>query len=147
MNTSKHAICIIGLGLMGGSIALDAKKSGWRVFGVGSAETLRKARRRRMIDAAFPYAHLEAAVASADLIILCVPIGRILELLPAVLHAAKPGALVTDVGGTKEKIVVLAGRHRRNGVTFIGGHPIAGTEHHGIESAQTGLFRVMPDAT
>jgi len=138
------AVCIIGLGLMGGSIALDAKKAGWRVFGVGRTETLRKARRRRMIDAAFPYEHLAAAVASADLIILCVPIGRILELLPAVLRAAKPGAVVTDVGGTKEKIAALAKRHHRKGVTFIGGHPIAGTEHHGIESAQAGLFRGQP---
>jgi prephenate dehydrogenase len=141
---TRGTLCLIGLGLMGGSIALDAKKSGWRVFGVGRPETLRKARRRRMIDAAFPYEHLEAAVSGADLVILCVPIGRILELLPMVLRSAKPGAIVTDVGGTKEKIVALASRHRRKGVTFIGGHPIAGTEHHGIESAQAGLFRAQP---
>ena len=145
MRTPRQpTVTLIGLGLMGGSIALDVKKSGWRVFGVGRPETLLKARRRRMIDAGFPYAHIDAAVAGADLIILCVPIGRILELLPKVLRAAKPGAVVTDVGGTKEKIVALARRHCPRQVTFIGGHPIAGTEHHGIESAQLGLFRGQP---
>ncbi len=142
----QNRITIIGLGLMGGSLALDVKRSGWRgsVVGVGRPETLRQARRRVMIDEGFPYSRIGAATARADLIILCVPIGRILELLPAVLRAAKPGAVVTDVGGTKQRIVALARRHRRVGVTFVGGHPIAGTEHHGIESAQTELFRGQP---
>ena len=105
---------------------------------------LRTALRRGWIDDGFSYEKLSDAAAQSDLIMLCVPIGRILELLPAVLRRAKTGAIVSDVGGTKVAIDKLARRHQRRGVRFIGGHPIAGSERRGIAAADETLFWGRP---
>ena len=67
---------------------------------------------------------------------LCSPVGHILEILPDVLAAAKSGAVVTDVGSTKEAIIRRAG----NAASFVGGHPMAGSELGGVEAATPLLF-------
>ena len=143
MNSGKPTLCIIGLGLIGGSLARALKARRWRgkIIGVSGAAALRAARRRSWIDAAFSYEKLAAAAAQSDVIILCVPIGRILELLPAVMRCAKVGAVVSDVGGTKLTIAELARRHQRRAVRFVGGHPIAGTARRGLAAADGKLFK------
>ncbi len=146
MKKKSPTLCIIGLGLIGGSLARVLKAKRWRgkIIGVSGAAAQRTARRRGWIDDGFSYENLSDAAAQSDLIMLCVPIGRILELLPEVLRSAKPGAIVSDVGGTKVAIEKLARRHQRAGIRFIGGHPIAGTERRGVAAAEEKLFSGRP---
>ncbi|MFO1462173.1 MAG: prephenate dehydrogenase/arogenate dehydrogenase family protein [bacterium] len=134
-------VAILGLGLIGGSIALDLKrkKLAGTVQGFNRSAASRKiALRRKACDAVF--ADPAAAVADADLVILATPVRSIPVLLQAIAPHLKRGALVTDVGSTKENIVRLAKPIIPKGVTFVGGHPIAGTEQTGMQSALTGLF-------
>jgi prephenate dehydrogenase len=133
-------IAIVGCGLVGGSLALGLKKNGFsgEIVGCDRAEVLEKARRRGAID--IGAAELSEAVANADLIYLATPVVAILDLLPQVAKAARPGALVTDSGSTKVRICRLAKEMLPENVTFLGGHPMAGREVSGIENADADLF-------
>src|SRR4051812_10769158 len=95
-------LSILGVGLLGGSIALAARESitDCRIRGYGHrAETLREAQTAGVIDDA--YADAASAVRGADLIILCTPVGILGNLLRTIAPALSPGAVVTDVGSTK----------------------------------------------
>ncbi len=133
-----QTVAIVGVGLIGGSFALALRQAGFsgRILGVSSARTLEKALRLGVIDEAAP---LESAASQADLIYLAQPICRILEDLPAVDAAAKPGSLITDAGSTKRSIVDRARQTVRRAV-FLGGHPMAGKESRGVSEAEAGLF-------
>jgi len=133
-------IAILGCGLIGGSFALGLKKKGFRgeIVGCDHAEVLDKARQRGAIDRGT--VEVPEAVAEADLIYLATPVVTILDLLPQVATAAKPRALVTDAGSTKVRICRLAHEVMPEGVTFLGGHPMAGRELGGIENADADLF-------
>jgi prephenate dehydrogenase len=132
-------VAIVGVGLIGGSFALALKKAGFagRIIGVSSPATVRKALDRGVIDEA---ADLEPALARAGLVYLSHSISRILELIPLTDALVRPGALITDAGSTKERIVRLALESVRRGV-FLGGHPMAGRESRGVAAADAGLFR------
>ncbi|MCI0365376.1 MAG: prephenate dehydrogenase/arogenate dehydrogenase family protein, partial [Phycisphaerales bacterium] len=93
---SFQRVAIIGCGLIGGSFALALKKRGFsgEIVGCDRAEVLEKARARAAVDSA--ETELARAVENADLIYLATPVVTILDLLPQVAKAAKPGALVTD---------------------------------------------------
>lgn len=135
-------VAVLGLGLIGGSIALDLKKNrlAKRVVGYNrSAASRRSALRRKACDAVF--SDPTKAVAGADLVILATPVRHIPALAKQIAPYLKPGAVVTDVGSTKEKIVVQAGRFLKSGNPFVGGHPIAGTEQSGMAAAVSGLFQ------
>jgi prephenate dehydrogenase len=93
-----------------------------------------------VIDNGFPYEELEAGVSAADLIIICTPIQRIVELLPDIVNSASAGALVTDVGSTKRTIARVAASCARDDVYFLGGHPMAGSEKSGVTAADPFLF-------
>jgi len=130
-------VVIVGLGLIGGSIALELKKKKLadRVVGISrSAQNRKEALRRRAVDEA--YSEVGSFIKKADLVILATPVGQIIPLAKKIISYLKPGALLTDVGSTKEQIV-----RALRGVSFIGGHPIAGTEESGMAAAQLGLFR------
>src|SRR5690606_32106163 len=87
-------------------------------------------------------ASMAEALAESDLIYLAQPILRILEQLPEVARLARPGALVTDAGSTKQAIVERARAvFRGREADFLGGHPMAGKEGRGVEIAEAGLFR------
>ncbi len=138
-------VAIVGLGLIGGSLALAAKRfrPETSVIGVDFPEVLSRALGRGAIDAGVPPERLEAAVAEADLVVLATPILTILKLLDRVVPALKPGAVVTDVGSTKLEICRAAGAAMGGapeGAVFVGGHPLAGSEAQGIEHAQPLLF-------
>ncbi len=120
---------IVGVGRPGGS-QHDAAKAG-------------------LIDEAMD--DLAAAVALADVVILCTPVERIVADLPAVMAAAKPGALVTDVGSTKAAIVRTASTLKSQGPSqgtsqahFVGSHPMAGSEKTGWRHASADLFVNAP---
>jgi prephenate dehydrogenase len=133
-------ISVLGCGLIGGSFALGLKKCGFRgeIVGWDSEEVLPRARGRGAIDRGTTELH--EAVRHADLIYLSTPVTVILELLPAVAAAARPGALLTDTGSTKVRICRLAQQVVPEGVHFLGGHPGAGKEVGGIDNADAGLF-------
>ncbi len=130
-------VAIVGIGLIGGSLgmALKRRRLARRVIGIGrSRERLDLARALGAVDEI--ETDLAAGVEGADVVVLCTTVGHILESLPAVLAAARPGAVVTDVGSTKGMIVARAGGAPR----FVGGHPMAGSEQAGVEAATATLF-------
>lgn len=148
-----NQVAIMGLGLMGGSLglALRSRHPAVKVHGyTRSAARGELARQRGAVDAI--HADAAAAVREADIVVLCAPILSIPDQLRSVMDALKPGALVTDVGSTKAEVQracvdVLAGR----AATFIGSHPIAGSEQQGMEAARADLYDgatvvVTPDA-
>ena len=141
MTSFKH-ITIIGVGLIGGSLGLSIKRKfkTVRIAGISSPATLETALASGVIDQGFGYDQLAGCLKDADLIILCTPISHILKILPDVISKAKPGALITDAGSTKQQIVAMADAHPRNDVYFLGGHPMAGNEGRGVQWADRLLF-------
>lgn len=138
-------LSIIGLGLMGGSLALGAKARGLaRSIAAWSRreETLREALRAGAIDRAAK--DLEGAVAGADLVVVCVPVLALAPLAMRVHELASPGAVITDVGSTKESVVSAMEALGQRGAAFVGGHPIAGTENSGFAAARADLFNAAP---
>jgi prephenate dehydrogenase len=136
-------ITIVGLGLMGGSLALAFRRAGFRgkLVGVSRPESLAEARRLGAIDEGFGYEELAAGAAQADLVILATPIHQILAQLEVLGRAPlAPGALVTDVGSTKREVLAAAERALGARVHFIGGHPMAGSEKRGMAAADPFLF-------
>lgn len=141
-----QTIFIFGLGLIGGSLAAAFKKFGVaaRVFGVDHPSALKKALAANCITTGFPLDEMEPiyrAAAQADLIILAAPIHGILDWLEILVDKVRPGALITDVGSTKEAVVDAANKRLPRGVYFLGGHPMTGSEKSGIENANPLLFK------
>jgi prephenate dehydrogenase len=134
-----QTVAIVGVGLIGGSFGLALKAHGFtgEIVGVSSPASIEAAIQVRAIDRGAPLAE---AVMDADLVYLAQPIGRILSVLRELDAMVKPGALVTDAGSTKHRIVEAAGRHIHR-CAFLGGHPMAGKESRGVASADAGLFR------
>lgn len=133
-----NKVAIIGMGLIGGSIALALKKKKLAkcVVGVSRHEkTLNLAKKNRLI--ALGSTNL-SVIKDADLVIFAAPVEVILKLAPPAAKIIKPGAIVTDVGSTKEKIVAKLERIFPN---FIGAHPMAGSEKRGLSNANGDIFR------
>jgi prephenate dehydrogenase len=135
-------LAILGVGLLGGSFALAAKRAGLVQEIVGyskSPSTIMAAKAAGVIDAGADSA-LHAAT-GADLILLAVPVAAIGPLLKQIALGLAPGALVLDVGSTKADVVVAAqealGRQARQ---FVPCHPIAGGERSGVQYASGSLF-------
>merc|ERR1712173_427591 len=133
----KH-IFIIGVGLIGGSFALDIKKYNPEcvVYGIDKSEShLDKAKALGIIDKKATYEDLS----KADVVIVAIPVDATLEVLPKVLDLVSDEAIVFDVGSTKEDICLKVKNHpkRRN---FLAVHPIAGTEFSGPEAALHNLY-------
>ncbi len=137
---SIHKITICGVGLIGGSLGLALKKAGYggQIVGYGRPATLEKAERLGAIDAGS--ANLAEAVADADVIYLSTPILTILELLGKLRPLVKEEALVTDAGSTKAAICEQAAGLFPGRPWFVGGHPLAGKETTGVDSADADLF-------
>ncbi len=143
MEAEFTRVAIVGTGLIGGSVGLALRAAGFAgtICGCDRPEVLRTAMARGAIDQAVP--DLERAVRPADMVILATPVGATLTLLPQVAKAARPDALVTDTGSTKASICRTAAGvfGGASSGRFVGGHPIAGSEHSGVEHADAGLFR------
>ena len=133
---------IIGLGLIGGSLAAAFKRKGVleNIIGVDSEFVIRKAKEKKLIDKGFEKHKFQEAVKDADLIILATPINQILKHLTLLPQFVKPGVLITDVGSTKRAIVETAGEHLPSNVYFLGGHPMAGSEKTGLDHIDPFLF-------
>jgi prephenate dehydrogenase len=140
MSTSNLAV--IGLGLIGGSLARALRSAG-AAGTISGFDT--DPRQRRMavelgiVDAAPDSA--DAAVAAADLVVLAVPVLHTAGALRACLMGLKPGAVVTDVGSTKQSVLAdVASVCGSVPPWFVAGHPIAGTEKSGVAHALADLF-------
>ena len=133
---------VVGLGLIGGSIALAARDV-WPsalVIGVDRKDVLERAMVRHAIDVA---AEDPIVLAEADLVILAAPIQQNLELLRELPDSVSGAAVITDTGSTKREIVEAA-RSLPERFTFIGGHPLGGAARGGIEHARPDLFTGRP---
>ena len=135
-------LVIHGVGLIGGSLGMAARRRGLarEVVGVGRDQTrLEAAVRLGAIDryiVADDSPSIADACSGGDLIVLCTPVSHIVADLPAVLGAIGPGAVVTDVGSVKQVIVEAAEGDPR----FVGSHPMAGSELAGVYAAKPELF-------
>ena len=132
---------IVGCGLIGGSFALALRRAGFagRITAYGGRRSLQIAVERGIVDAV-EESFDRNEVCQADLIYLAAPISGIVDFLKMRGQQVKPGALVTDAGSTKTEICRVARGALPAGVTFIGGHPMAGSEHTGVEYARADLF-------
>ena len=144
---SSHLIqrvTVLGTGLIGGSFALALKKyaTDLHIAGWDRAETVREAKTHGAIDEAH-HDDLAAALQSADLVYIALPIGATLDLLAEIAKHAAPHALVTDACSTKLRIMHSAAElfHAAAGPIFLGGHPMAGREVSGISNANADMFQ------
>ncbi len=136
-----NRVTIIGLGLIGGSLgmAIRRKRLAKQVVGFSrKPSTLKLAKKNGAIDSGST--NLRAAVSGADIVVLATPVDWIVPLGKKVARWMKPGSVLTDVGSTKAIIVAALDKALPAPVSFVGGHPVAGSEQQGIEAADPSLF-------
>ena len=133
-------ITIIGLGLIGGSLAIDLRKNKFatELIGVDSSED--HARQAMKIGLVDRIENLEDGVKNADIVIIAIPVDKEVTVLPRVLDLINSSATVTDMSSTKRVIIESVKNHpqRKN---FVPAHPMSGTENSGPNAALEGLFR------
>lgn len=135
-------IAIIGLGLMGGSLALALRRSGWasRIIGVSrKTATLDAARVAGAIDDGGTDLVL-AGMDEADVIVLATPVRTLLRQLPEVGRLARPGTVILDLGSTKAAVCAAMGC-LPEGLQPLGGHPMCGREIGGFDAADASLYQ------
>jgi prephenate dehydrogenase len=140
VNFSK--IIIIGLGLIGGSLAWGLKKSErvGEVFGVDVDEkAIDYAIREGIIDRGSK--EIEKGIKHSEIVVIAAHVGLIPKLVKSVASFASGGTIITDVGSIKEKIVKDIEGFLPSHLYFVGGHPIAGTERSGVWASDFRLFR------
>ena len=133
-------VTIIGLGLIGGSMAKDLRSSGFatELIGVDTNEDhAAKAVELGLVDRVLPF---EEAVKNTDLVLIAIPVDKTLFILPKVLDLIDGGTTVTDMGSTKKMLVASVADHKRR-KNFVPAHPMSGTENSGPTAALDGLFR------
>ena len=141
MAVEEARITIVGLGLMGGSLAaaLKARYPRQEVSGVARrAETAQRAVERGLVDRAST--ELAPVVAEADIVVLATPVRTIMDLLPQVGQVARMGCLVMDLGSTKAAITQAMSNLPEH-VQPVGGHPMCGKETSGLDAAEPGLYQ------
>jgi prephenate dehydrogenase len=134
-----HSLCIVGLGLMGASLALALRGSVERITGVARREeTVRDAVDRGIVDSATT--DFAAGVAQADVVVLAAPVRTIIHQLNTLAGAFKPGVVITDLGSTKTEIVQAMDRLPVS-LYAVGSHPMCGKEVTGLYAADADLYR------
>ena len=136
-----NKLALIGVGLIGSSIALGARQHGLAkhiAISTRKAETLAEAKALNLGDSYFMDA--AEAVAGADLVILCTPVGAFESVARHVASCLEPGAILTDVGSVKGHVLETVGPLVPEGVHFVPGHPMAGTEYSGPSAGFPSLF-------
>jgi prephenate dehydrogenase len=137
-------VCIVGLGLMGGSLALAWRATGW------PAHVIAVNRSRPALEAALAAGAIEAGttdlaegVGAADVVVLATPVRTILQLLPEVGRLTRPGTLIMDLGSSKQQICTALAALDEH-LQVIGAHPLCGKETAGFGAADAGLYRDRP---
>lgn len=142
MSAGRKTLTVVGLGLIGGSLARAVKtgKLPFRVLGVARREsTRREALEAGAVDEAF--AEPADAASVSDIVVLALPVLTIPSVLRAMAPSLRPGTVVSDVGSTKVALIAEAEKTLPPEVPFVGAHPIAGTEDSGFEASFPELFR------
>jgi cyclohexadieny/prephenate dehydrogenase len=136
-------LALLGIGLIGSSVARIARQRGDI-----AAEVVANARTQASLDRVVELGIADRveldparAVAGADCVMLCAPVGAYAGLAEAIAPHLAPGAVLTDVGSTKQSVIRDVGPLVPAGVHFVPGHPLAGTEHSGPDSGFTELFQ------
>lgn len=151
MSAFSGTVGVVGLGLMGASFAMGVRRvrPGVRLVAVEPrAEVRDRALQERVVDEALPAPG--AALSACQLVILCTPVAAIEAMLEPVSRLLADGAILTDVGGAKERLVALARERVRPGVVFVGAHPMFGGTggYHGASADKWlgGTVAVCTDA-
>ncbi len=150
--TATGTLAIVGVGLLGGSVALAAKQRGLcrHVIGIGrNAERLQAAVDSGVIDSFVT--NIADAEPAWDFVVVGTPVDRIVTDVRAIAERSSSGTLITDVGSVKSAICCELASGLPDGVEFVGSHPLAGSEKRGFEVATAELFDgrvcvVTPDA-
>jgi prephenate dehydrogenase len=139
---SRH-LAVVGLGLMGGSLALALRSCAEAITGIDpNAETRGYALQQGIVDTATD--DLQAGVAEADTVILCAPVKTITQLVQMRIGSyLRSNTLLIDIGSTKEDICDAMGR-LPVGIQAVGGHPMTGKEQSGIEASDATLYKGRP---
>lgn len=125
-------VAVIGIGLIGGSI-LKGLKGKYKLVGLSrNPDTVNKAMEQGLITA--------TSIGHADVIFICTPINKTIDTIKEVAKTARPGAIITDVASIKAPIMDFVSSMPEP-INFIGGHPMAGTEHKGLEASFDSLFQ------
>jgi prephenate dehydrogenase len=132
-------VTIVGLGLIGGCMAIDLRKTGVATGLIGVDLNEAHAKRAVALGLVDRIEAENEALSNADVVILAIPVNTLTALLPTVLDVVKPTALVLDVGSTKAQICRAVDRHPKR-KQFVAAHPISGTENSGPDAAFSGLF-------
>ncbi len=133
-------LAILGLGLLGGSVAAAARERGLAREVVGAARRLGPLERARDSGIVDSIAPPKEAVVGADIIVLGTPVGSMAAVIADVASQIEPGAIVTDVGSVKVSVVDLLPGLLPEGVEFVGSHPMAGSHLRGPDHARADLF-------
>lgn len=153
-NSTAQTVAIVGVGLIGGSLAASLKARGTvdpTVIGVGrNQQRLEQACAEGLVDQVTT--DLADAAARADLIVFCTPVDLIVAEVREAAGHCRPGTLLTDAGSVKSAICTKLSGDLAESVTFIGSHPLAGSERRGFEHADARLFEgrvcvVTPDSS
>lgn len=135
-------LAVVGVGLIGGSLALALKGAGavGNVIGIGRGlPNLETALKLGVIDSFTQ--DLAEGVADADVVFLATPVQSLGTVAEQIMPHLKPGAIITDGGSVKQAVIDVIEPHLRDDVHFVPGHPIAGTEKSGAEAAFATLYR------
>ena len=142
MNAKVQTVCIIGTGLIGGSLALALKQAGFcaRIIGAGRTEaTLKKAVELGVIDSY--ETDFALAVKDADIVVVAVPLRAMKNVFEKIAPALSSTVVVTDAGSAKQSVIKDAqAAFGKNADRFVAGHPISGTEKSGVTAAFTELY-------
>jgi prephenate dehydrogenase len=134
-------ITIIGLGLLGGSVALSARRLGQAIRVVGFTHRAgTRAKAARLLAGADIVSDLSCSVVGSDIVILATPIYTFVKIFVEIRDSLEDGAIVTDVGSTKILPHRWAAKRLPKSVYYVGSHPIAGSEQRGVEFARDDLF-------
>lgn len=133
-------MCVVGLGLIGGSFALNLKQKGFlgEILAVDiNSEAIKKGKELGIVDGGGTDYSL---VKGCDLVVIATPVGVYREVLEGILPFLSEGVVVSDLGSVKGKLVYLCEELLKGRAPFVGGHPIAGTEKSGVENSVENLF-------
>lgn len=135
-----NRLAILGPGLLGGSIALAARRFGGMHVAAWARRPQAVAEMRARDTADIVSTDLQAVVKDADLVVLCVPVGVMGALATQIAPLLSARAIITDVGSVKAPVVDELGRIFTKGGRFVGSHPMAGSEQTGLDAARADLF-------
>lgn len=137
-----NRLAVVGVGLIGGSLARVLREKGevGEIVGIGrGAANLQRAVELGVIDR---YEHdLKTGVQDADMVFLATPVCTIADIVAEIAPALHAGAIVTDGGSVKAEIVLRCDELLSRGSFFVGGHPIAGTEKSGVDASFSSLYK------